>query len=165
MTRHADSEHTRNLQAAAELDSAVDPMYDVDGKAQPGMTTANCYVVRAPGTYRLPLVYGNAVKDGVTNTDSFNPGAVANGLSAFPKHDDGAIVAPCLTDNPGVVPEDAVLLWNDGLNAVSGSGFYWTAGVSSEGGTGRCFFFNAWYVYPAHDNCWSYGFNIRPVRE
>ena len=56
MTRHADSEHTRNLQAAAELDSAVDPMYDVDGNAQPGMTTANCYVVRAPGTYRLPLV-------------------------------------------------------------------------------------------------------------
>lgn len=104
-------------------------MYDVDGNAQPGMTTANCYVVRAPGTYRLPLVYGNAVKDGVTNTDSFNPGAVANVLSAFPKHDDGAIVAPCLTDNPGVVPEDAVLLWNDGLNTVSGSGFYWTAGL------------------------------------
>ena len=105
------------------------------------------------------------MKDGVTNTDSFNPGAVANVLSAFPKHDDGAIVAPCLTDNPGVVPEDAVLLWNDGLNTVSGSGFYWTAGVSSEGGTGRCFFFNASYVYPANDNYWSYGFSIRPVRE
>lgn len=113
----SDSEHTRNLQAAAELGSVADPydlsMYDVDGKAQPGMTTANCYVVRAPGTYRLPLVYGNAVKGGVTNTDSFNPGAVTNGLSSFPKHDDTAIVAPCLADNPDVVPASAGMLWND----------------------------------------------------
>lgn len=113
----SDSEHTRILQAAAELGSGADPydlsMHDIDGRVQPGMTTANCYVVRAPGTYRLPLVYGNAVKGGATNTDSFNPGAVVNGLSAFPKHDDEAIVAPCLTDNPGVVPASAEMLWND----------------------------------------------------
>ena len=27
-------------------------------------TTANCYVVQAPGTYRFPVVYGNSVQDG-----------------------------------------------------------------------------------------------------
>ena len=27
------------------------------------MNTANCYLVHAPGTYSLPLVYGNAIKD------------------------------------------------------------------------------------------------------
>ena len=111
------SAHTQVLQAAAALGTAADPydlsMYDVDGHTLNGMTTANCYVVRAPGTYRIPLVYGNAVKGGVTDTDSYNPGAVANGLSAFVRHDDAAISAPCLADNPGVVPEEAVLLWND----------------------------------------------------
>ncbi|MDY5237317.1 hypothetical protein, partial [Bacteroides helcogenes] len=30
--------------------------------------TANCYVVSASGYYSFPLVYGNAIKDGTTNT-------------------------------------------------------------------------------------------------
>ena len=30
-------------------------------------TTANCYVVQAPGTYKFPLVYGNGVKNGAVN--------------------------------------------------------------------------------------------------
>lgn len=29
--------------------------------------TANCYVVTKPGTYKIPLVYGNAIKNGETN--------------------------------------------------------------------------------------------------
>ncbi len=31
---------------------------------QTASNTANCYLVHAPGTYTLPLVYGNAIKDG-----------------------------------------------------------------------------------------------------
>lgn len=31
------------------------------------MNTANCYVINAPGKYKLPLVYGNLVKNGQTN--------------------------------------------------------------------------------------------------
>ena len=113
----SDSEHTRVLRAASERGSVSSPydlsMYDMDGRSQGGMTTANCYVVRAPGTYRIPLVYGNAVKGGLTNTESYNPGTVSGGLAAFVRHDDAPISAPCLSDNPGVVPEDAVSLWND----------------------------------------------------
>ena len=30
--------------------------------------TANCYVISAPGTYRIPLVYGNAIKNQAANT-------------------------------------------------------------------------------------------------
>lgn len=33
--------------------------------------TANCYIISSPGTYSIPLVYGNAIKDGGTNKASF----------------------------------------------------------------------------------------------
>lgn len=34
-------------------------------------TTANCYVVQAPGTYRFPVVYGNAIANNETNESAF----------------------------------------------------------------------------------------------
>ena len=37
-----------------------------------GQTTANCYVVDAPGSYKFPVVYGNALKDGVPNETAWH---------------------------------------------------------------------------------------------
>lgn len=34
--------------------------------------TANCYIVSAPGTYAIPLVYGNAIKYGQDNKSAYN---------------------------------------------------------------------------------------------
>ena len=34
-------------------------------------STANCYVIKKPGRYKLPLVYGNAIKNGKVNTAAF----------------------------------------------------------------------------------------------
>lgn len=34
-------------------------------------TTANCYVVKEAGTYKLPLVFGNAIKNGSANTAAY----------------------------------------------------------------------------------------------
>ena len=42
-----------------------------DGSALASECTANCYVVRANGKYKIPLVYGNAIKNGKTNTSAF----------------------------------------------------------------------------------------------
>lgn len=39
-----------------------------------GQHTANCYIVRAPGYYMFPVVYGNAIEKGKTNVDAYNPG-------------------------------------------------------------------------------------------
>ena len=36
------------------------------------MNTANCYVVDAPGYYSFPLVYGNSIKDGNDNVQSYS---------------------------------------------------------------------------------------------
>lgn len=111
--------HTENLQKATARGSEADPydlsMFTVDNKPQSGMTTANCYVVSAPGWYKLPLVYGNAVKNGQINAESYDPSGTAstNFLKPFVKHDNAAITAPCLADNAGVVPASAALSWND----------------------------------------------------
>ena len=41
-------------------------------------STANCYVVREPGQYKFPLVYGNAIKNGKVNTAAFTNNGAAN---------------------------------------------------------------------------------------
>lgn len=41
-------------------------------------STANCYVVREPGQYKFPLVYGNAIKNGQVNTAAFTNNGGAN---------------------------------------------------------------------------------------
>ena len=46
---------------------------DVNGNETSLMNTANCYMVHAGGTYKFPIVYGNAIKNGGTNTIAFNP--------------------------------------------------------------------------------------------
>ena len=112
-------DHTQVLQDAPPKGTQANPydlsMYDIDGNPQSGMTTANCYVVRAPGWYRIPLVYGNAVKNGATNRDAYDPGrggSITNGIGTFFRHDDNNITAPCIADN-GFSAASAEMVWND----------------------------------------------------
>lgn len=44
--------------------------FDIYGNAI-SQTTANCYVVNAAGTYKIPLVFGNALKNGSTNSAAY----------------------------------------------------------------------------------------------
>ena len=43
--------------------------------------TANCYVISAPGYYMIPLVYGNAIKNGQTNSSAYISSAPATPLA------------------------------------------------------------------------------------
>lgn len=68
----------RKLKEATPADNVDLSTVDVNGNPYPGdiskpINTANCYMVHASGTYRFPIVYGNAIKDGETNTMAFNP--------------------------------------------------------------------------------------------
>ena len=45
-------------------------LYDIYGNPI-NRSTANCYVVREAGQYKFPLVYGNAIKNGLVNTAAF----------------------------------------------------------------------------------------------
>lgn len=46
--------------------------HDIKGNSTP-RNTANSYVIAAPGYYKLPLVYGNAITDGATNSEAYSP--------------------------------------------------------------------------------------------
>ena len=62
--------HKKNLQAVqigTETDYH-DLSYDYNRVKR---WTANCYVVNGWGYFKLPLVYGNAIKDGITNSDAY----------------------------------------------------------------------------------------------
>lgn len=67
-------------------------------------TTANCYVVNAPGTYMLPLVYGNAIVDGKHNSGAYDKDR------KFVDYKGNHINSPYLP-----TPDDATLVWSDGF--------------------------------------------------
>ena len=92
--------------------------------------TANCYIISHPGYYKIPLVYGNAIKNGGKNESAYqtsNTGTFI--LTHFKDHNNQDITDPWITQtNGGVnVPNGAKLVWADesGLVtnlAVTGSG-------------------------------------------
>jgi|GEM_PF-2342213 len=99
------------------------PVVDYDLSTKGGTVareTANCYIVSAPGTYKIPLVYGNAIKNGVTNTDAFAPEGfnIDTYLTPFLNHAGNGITDPWLKNN-GVTVTSAALTWQDNKNLVS----------------------------------------------
>ena len=76
--------------------------HDENGIVIP-QTTANCYVVSAAGTYQLPLVYGNAIKNGSENRAAYQGGN-------FKDYQNRAISSPYITG-----ADNAVLVWSDGF--------------------------------------------------
>lgn len=90
---------------AAKPKGSPDSPYDLSTKGGTlSKTTANCYVVNAPGTYMLPLVYGNAIVDGQPN-----PGAYDKDTK-FVDYNGNHINSPYLP-----TPDDATLVWSDGF--------------------------------------------------
>ena len=84
---------------------SADSPYDLSTHDEKGsvipQTTANCYVVSAAGTYQLPLVYGNAIKNGNENSAAYQ---------GFKDYQNRAISSPRITG-----ADDAVLVWSDGF--------------------------------------------------
>lgn len=90
------------------------------------MNTANCYIVDAGGTYRFPLVYGNAITDGKTNEASYKHQAWSDGvhyIPVFKNYNNADIDNPyILTDiYNGSIPYgiDASLVWQDESGLVT----------------------------------------------
>lgn len=101
----------------------ISGIYDLatDGGTS-AMTTANCYIVNAPGTYQLPLVYGNAIKEGNINSSAYTyTGSMSSGsiLNTFINHLGNSITDPYIYNNINCIPDNAVLLWQDAHELVS----------------------------------------------
>ncbi|MFC2408263.1 MAG: fimbrillin family protein [Prevotella histicola] len=96
--------------------------------------TANCYIISAPGTYRIPLVYGNAIKGGGTNSSAYTSsktkvmGSEEFVLQEFVDHNDHKITSPYINlQNAGDPATKAEVVWEDCQDivtapAVTGSG-------------------------------------------
>ena len=85
--------------------------------------TANSYVIDAPGTYRIPLVYGNAIKRGGNNTSAYKT-SVTGGfvpgyqeeltLDNFVDHNDKKITSPYINVQNAARPAtQAEIIWSD----------------------------------------------------
>lgn len=100
-----------------------------DFKLQPQKrNTANCYIVNRPGSYKLPLVYGNAIKNGETNEVAYNPGSDSrfptlytemHNMPVFINHLDQPITDPYISNNAGCEPSSGVIVWQDVNNLVT----------------------------------------------
>ena len=86
---------------------SADSPYDLSTHDENGkdihQTTANCYVVSAAGTYQLPLVYGNAIKNGSENSAAYQD-------RNFKDYLNRTISSPYITG-----ANNAVLVWSDGF--------------------------------------------------
>ena len=112
------------LKSATALGSAGSP-YDLSTKGgTENRSTANCYVISAPGHYRIPLVYGNAIKNGATNANAYISHAAAGNsrvLYHFQDHAGQDITDPWITQTNGGInaPDGAKLVWADESGLVT----------------------------------------------
>ncbi|RRD91427.1 fimbrillin family protein [Bacteroides heparinolyticus] len=111
--------HTVALQNAPQVTNYDLSTHDYQGNTAP-MRTANCYIVNAPGSYRLPLVYGNAIKNGATNSSAYTSTASGtNVLTPFINHLGNGITNPYIYNNASCTPNSCTLLWQDEPNLVT----------------------------------------------
>ena len=117
------TEYNKVLQDATAKGSASNP-YNLSN-ANGGdaiQNTANSYLISAPGYYRIPLVYGNAVKGGTTNESSYKTAHTGTDvLSNFKDHLGNDITTPYINvQNASNPATQASIVWMDQQALVDG---------------------------------------------
>ncbi|HEY9551817.1 MAG TPA: fimbrillin family protein [Prevotella sp.] len=116
------AKRNKQLKDAKAKGSAGD-YYDLSthGNTKP-RSTANCYVISAPGHYCIPLVYGNAITDGAINEHSYKTTVTGlHVLQNFRDHDDQIITDPWIEKTNGNANngiDGAKIVWGDEENLV-----------------------------------------------
>jgi len=132
---------TAALKASVAVSNVDLSMVNNDGSTRAnGRTTANCYLVHAPGTYKIPLVYGNAIKHGSTNRNAYYTTQTNNTLQNFINHlKAGIYTGNDETDpwikNHSITITGAKLIWQDVQGMISSvdiSGDYLTFTVDPD---------------------------------
>jgi conserved domain protein len=117
------TEYNKVLQTATEKGAAGN-YYNLSN-ANGGdaiQNTANSYLITAPGYYRIPLVYGNAVKSGTTNESSYKTAHTGTDvLSNFKDHLGNDITTPYINvQNASNPATQASIVWMDQQALVDG---------------------------------------------
>ena len=117
------AKRNKALKEATALGTATP--YDLSTKGgSVARSTANSYVISAPGHYRIPLVYGNAIENGSTNANAYTSHAAAGNsdvLYNFKDHNNQNITDPWIEKtnggaNNGV--DGAEVVWADAADLV-----------------------------------------------
>ena len=119
------AKRNKALKDATALGSASAP-YDLStkGGSVVNRSTANSYVISAPGHYRIPLVYGNAIENGATNANAYISHAATgnpNVLYNFQDHAGHAIDDPWIEKTHGGANngiDGAEVVWADAADLV-----------------------------------------------
>lgn len=127
---------TTAVQAATPQQAIDLSMRDIYGNPW-AQTTANCYVITAPGWYKIPCVYGNGIRKNLDNQAAYTD---------FYGHA-GLITAPWIKDN-GIVLKDAVLCWQDHEEMIATTGQ--NAPFFSDGSDGLTPDYLYFYADPEH---------------
>jgi len=117
------TEYNKVLQTATEKGAAGN-YYNLSN-ANGGdaiQNTANSYLISTPGYYRIPLVYGNAVKGGTTNASSYKTAHTGTDiLSNFKDHLGNDITTPYINlQNSSNPATQASIVWMDQKDLVDG---------------------------------------------
>ena len=124
-TNTAEATALKAKTAASNVDLS---MVNNDGSArEDGRTTANCYLVHASGTYKIPLVYGNAIKHGSTNRNAYYTTQTSNTLQNFVNHNDAGIYTGNDDTDPwiknhSITVAGAKLIWQNVQGMISSVG-------------------------------------------
>ena len=120
--------------------------HDIYGDVYPGfkngdiVTTANCYVVSAPGWYRFPTVYGNGYVNGAPNPRAYTGVGGKDLLGSFKDHNDNDITQPWVSGGTGpaglISPgtDGVELVWEDADDLVDAHLFAADASMDAERG-------------------------------
>ena len=120
-------EYNDVLKNATPKGTAANPynLANPGGNGQVGIIeeSANCYLISAPGYYCIPLVYGNAIKNGTTNTKSYqtsNSGPYI--LQHFKDHAGVDIASPYINiQNASDPATQASIVWTDQSGIIEAS--------------------------------------------
>ncbi|WP_204867987.1 fimbrillin family protein [Prevotella melaninogenica] len=117
------TEYNKVLQTATEKGTAANYYNLSNANGDDAIqNTANSYLISAPGYYRIPLVYGNAVKGGTTNESSYKTAHTGtNVLSNFKDHLGNDITTPYINlQNASNPATQASIVWMDQKDLVDG---------------------------------------------
>ena len=120
-------EYNKELQKPKIVSSKDDPydlsMHNFKGEPLKAMTTANCYLISAPGWYKIPLVYGNGVVNGIENESAYKSqrNSTEQYLAWFTDHDgsNSLIYSPYINCQSSTnYATQAAIVWADQNNLV-----------------------------------------------
>ena len=100
-------------------------MYDVFDNSRQTRETANTYIVYYKGTHLIPLVYGNGIKNGTTNSAAYTNQGGANQAN-FVNHLGNTLTSPYIEQNTGCTASSVELLWQtssiiDSVELINGT--------------------------------------------